>query len=121
MGARGAAVRSCTSTGGGGRVPEAYTRRLPWSPPIRPGPGALTGHSGVGRDLRSAGPLPAEVILEPYDVVELGCRDLDQRAALDRLVAVDPARWNTAVLAWTELLDADGSFIVLEGETQPPG
>ena len=60
LGARGAAVRSCTSTGDGGRVPEEYTR----------GPAGGTPEIGPGR-LRRARPLASEVVLEADDVVEL--------------------------------------------------
>src|SRR5262245_18096761 len=77
-GACGAAVRSCTSTGDGGRVPEGYTRGPPTTPPemVR---------GGLGR----AGPLPPEVVLETDDVVELRGRHLHQLGPLDRLVAMD--------------------------------
>jgi hypothetical protein len=41
--------------------------------------------------LRGRGPLPPEVVLEADDVVELGRRYLQDFAALERFVAVDPA------------------------------
>src|SRR4029078_355303 len=89
-----AAVRSAPPTGGSGRVPEAYTRGPPRSSPNPPGSGR-------------AGRLPAESVLEPDHVIELGRGHLDQLASLDRFEPVDAPGRDPRGFARDELGRAD--------------
>src|SRR5688572_27260716 len=63
--------------------------------------------------------LAPEIILEAHDVMELGCRDLDEPARLERLVAMDPAGPDVGPLARAELALLYLARIVLERQEQP--
>src|SRR5579862_1091076 len=76
---------------------------------------------GPGRlgDPGSARALAAEVVLEADDVVELRGRDLDQRAALDRRVAMPSADPDPGAIARSELAIRDRAGGVLERQAEP--
>src|SRR5687768_4763259 len=88
---------------------------------LKPTPRARPGHPRIVPRSRRVRPLPAEVVFQPDDVVELRGRDLDQLAALDRLEPVDPPGRDPAMLAWTELGLADDAGLVLQVQAQPAG
>ena len=99
-GRSGAADRSCTSTGEGGRVPTAYTRR-----PVR-----VRREIVIARALLAAGPPYGAFVpsrprsrLEADDILQLRRRTLDQLATLDRGVAMDRPVDDVAMLAGPRL------------------
>src|SRR5690349_2721697 len=93
----------------------------PLEPGVRPSADPRArGYSRAG-PLRRLRALAAEVVLDADDVVQLRGRDLDERAGLDRLEAMEPRHRHVRALARTELADLDLAPLVLERERQPPG
>src|SRR5689334_103001 len=79
-------------------------------------PGILPfGGSGSGR------PLAPEVVLESFDVVDLGGRDLDQLDVRDRLETVDARDVHVRSLARPDVPGPDDPVVVLEVEPERPG
>src|SRR4029079_10077664 len=85
---------------------------------LKPTPRARRGHPRIVPGSGRVGPLPAEIVLEPDDVVELRRRDLDQLASIDRLEPVDTACRDPRALADAELLLTDDAVVVLEIQPQ---
>src|SRR5262245_26821576 len=69
--------------------------------------------SGRGRSL------PAEVVLDPDDVVQLRCGDLDQLDVVDRLEPVATADRDAGEVSGSELPDRHRAGLVLQVESEP--
>src|SRR6185295_3918853 len=108
-----AAVRSCTNRPVMAvRTPKTTPIRGPGHPPNPPRTDQNSGSNGApthragaaGQPSGSAGSLASEVVLDPDDVVQFGGRDLDELdVPVDRLVAMDPAHRDVAMLPRLEV------------------